>query len=381
MNSALLILAAALFTWGLGEGIFFFFQPLYLAELGADPLQIGAILGGAGIAMTLVHIPAGYLADKVGRRPLLRVAWASGLLSSIMMASARTLPLFVTGLILYSFTTFVISPLTSYVTAARGKWSVERVLTLISAVFSLGMVLGPLLGGWLGDHFGLRSLYIAASGIFVVSTALMFSLPPQPIHDSVADFSPKILLKNRQYLAFLALLFFVIFALYLPQPLTQNFLQEERGLSLGQIGTLGSLSALGNVVLNLILGQMRARTGFLLGQLATAFFAFLIWRGSGMGYYGIAYFLLGGYRSARSLAAAHVNSLIDDAQMGLAYGLTETVSAFPLILAPPLAGYLYSTDPASPLPFGLLLICLGIILTLIFFPRVNKPERFQSRSN
>jgi len=98
-------------------------------------------------------------------------------------------------------------------------------------------------------------------------------------------------------------------------------------------------------------------------------FAFLIWHGSGMELFGLGYFLLGGFRSARSLAAAHVNSLVNDAQMGLAYGLTETVSAFPLILAPPLAGYLYSTDPASPYPFSLLLIFVGIILTLIFFPR------------
>ncbi|MCK5783897.1 MAG: MFS transporter, partial [Desulfobacterales bacterium] len=194
MNPALLILAAGLFTWGLGEGIFFFFQPLYLAELGADPLEIGTILGGAGVAMTLVHIPAGYLADKFGRRPLIRTAWASGLIFSIVMASARTLPLFVIGLIFYSFTTFVISPLNSYVTAARGKLSVERVLTFISAVFSLGMVLGPLLGGWLGDRFGLRSLYIVASGIFVISTTLIFSLPPQPVHEARAEFSPKTLL-------------------------------------------------------------------------------------------------------------------------------------------------------------------------------------------
>ena len=111
MNPALLRLAAALFTWGLGEGIFFFFQPLYLAKLGADPLEIGQILGGVGIAMTIVHIPAGYLADKVGRRPLLRFSWLTGLFATIIMASVRTLPLFVTGLILYSFTTFVISPL------------------------------------------------------------------------------------------------------------------------------------------------------------------------------------------------------------------------------------------------------------------------------
>ena len=372
MSRTLLFLAIALFTWGLGEGIFFFFQPLYLAELGADPLEIGAILGGAGMAMTLVHIPAGHLADKVGRRPLLRLAWSGGLLATIIMASAHTLSLFVTGLILYSFTAFVISPLNSYVTAARGKLSVGRVLTFISATFSLGMVTGPLLGGWLGDNFGLRSLYMSAAGIFVLSTIFIFSLPPQPIHDSVAQFSPKKLLKNRQYLEFLALLFFIIFALYLPQPLAQNFLQEERGLSLSQIGLLGALGAFGNVVLNLVFGQMKTRTGFLLGQLATALFALFLWQGTGMVFFAIGYFLLGGYRTARSFAAAHVNSLIDDAQMGLAYGVTETVSAFPLILAPLLAGYLYSAAPASPLSFGLLLIFVGIILTLIFFPRASQ---------
>ncbi len=125
-------------------------------------------------------------------------------------------------------------------------------------------------------------------------------------------------------------------------------------------------------MLNLFLGQLHARTGFLLGQFSVALFAFLIWRGSGMELFGLGYFLLGGFRSARSFATAHVNSLINDAQMGLAYGLTETISAFPLILAPPLAGYLYLSDPASPYPFSLLLIFISIILSLIFFPRLAK---------
>lgn len=371
MNPALLLLGGALFTWGMGEGMFFYFQPLYLAELGADPLQIGAILGIAGVAMTVVHIPAGYLADKVGRRPLMRAAWAMGLLSCALMAAANTLPIFVVGLILYSFTAFVMSPLNSYVTAARGKWTVERAITLVSATFSLGMIIGPLLGGWLGDHYGLRSLYYGALGVFLISMIFILSLPPQPVDASVTKLSSRNLLKNKRYLSFLGVIFVVMFALYLPQPLTQNFLQEIRGLTLGQIGMLGSLGAVGNVILNLILGQTRARLGFLIGQLFTALFAFLIWRGTGMGVFGLAYFLLGGYRAARSLATAHVSSLVHEAQMGLAFGLLETISALSLILAPPLAGYLYVSDPASPYPFSLLLIFFGIILTLIFFPRSN----------
>jgi len=72
MNPSLLWLAAALFTWGIGEGMFFYFQPIYLAQLGANPVQIGAILGAAGVAMMLAHITAGALTDKIGARPLLR---------------------------------------------------------------------------------------------------------------------------------------------------------------------------------------------------------------------------------------------------------------------------------------------------------------------
>ena len=372
MNPALLRLAIALFTWGLGEGIFFYFQPLYLAELGADPFMIGKILGAVGIAMTIVHIPAGHLADKVGRLPLLRVSWSLGLIATAAMAASKTLPLFVSGLILYSLTTFVIAPLNSYVTAARGKWTVERAITLISATFSLGMVSGPLIGGWLGDHYGLRSLYVAALAIFTISTILMYSLPAQPIHSAAKSFSTASILQNKRYWNFLLLTFFVIFTLQVPQPLTQNFLQDERGLSLGQIGLLGSLGGVGNVIFNLGLGQLSAFLGILLSQIAIALYALLIWRGTSMPVYGIAYLLLGGYRSARSLTAAHVNSLIDDAQMGLAYGITETANALPLIIAPPLAGYFYIMDPASPYPLSLLLIFVGILATLIFFSRSRK---------
>ncbi|MGW8251084.1 MAG: MFS transporter, partial [Anaerolineales bacterium] len=70
MNRDLSLIAASLMVWGLGEGAFFSFQPLYLQQLGADPIAIGAILGAYGIAQTLAHIPAGYLADRFGRRPV-----------------------------------------------------------------------------------------------------------------------------------------------------------------------------------------------------------------------------------------------------------------------------------------------------------------------
>ena len=69
MKRDLILVGIAMFSWGIGEGLFIFFQPIYLEQLGADPILIGTILGGFGMAMTLSHIPAGFLADRIGRKP------------------------------------------------------------------------------------------------------------------------------------------------------------------------------------------------------------------------------------------------------------------------------------------------------------------------
>ena len=381
MNPSLLWLAAALFTWGIGEGLFYYFQPLYLQELGANPLMIGGILSAAGIAMTLAHIPAGYLADRIGRRPLLIAAWMVGCVSAILMASANSLWPFVAGLLLYGLTAFVTSPLSSYVTAASGKWSVARALTVISAAFNLGMVIGPTAGGWLGDSFGIRSIYFVAAGLFVLSTLFVTRIQPQPRSAYPTDSPPPGLLTNRHYLGFLGLAFFVTFAAYLAQPLTPNFLQNERGLSLGEIGLLGTLGGLGNVILSLYFGHRKARTGYMLSQVSVLFFSLFIWQGVGLPWYGLAYFLLGGFRAGRSLATAQIRPLVHESQMGLAYGISDTTLNFTFILAPILAGFLYKTEPGLVYPLAMGLLLAAIAATYFFAPKETTPGHEQLTSS
>ena len=154
----------------MGEGTFMYFQPIYLQELGASPLVIGSILGGVGLAMTLFHIPAGFLSDRLGRRQLMWTAWGMGVITTGIMAAAKSLAVFSIGIILYSTTLFVVAPLNSYITAARGKLSVEQVLTTNNAGFFLGGIAGPLIGGALAEGLGLRSIYFFAFGCFIISS-------------------------------------------------------------------------------------------------------------------------------------------------------------------------------------------------------------------
>lgn len=369
MTSDLVLVGFALLTWGLGEGMFFFFNPLYLQQLGADPLMIGSVLGAVGIAMTVAHIPAGYLADRFGRRRLLWAGWAAGLLAGWLMALANGLTIFVVGMVAYGTTAFVVAPLNSYVTGARGRLSPARALTLTSASYNIGAVIGPLIGGWIGNAYGLKMTYLAASCVFTLSMVVILFVNRQPREHHDPDFPPVDLLKNRNYVRFMGIVILVMFATYLPQPLTQNFLQNERAVSLQQIGQLGSISSFGIVVFNLVLGQFNARAGFYISQAAVILFAFFLWKGTGMEWYLPAYFLMAGYRVIRPLVAAQVRDLIHGSQMGLAYGITETVNAIPMIVAPPIAGLLYVRDPLSIYPISLVLIMGALIVSIIFTPK------------
>lgn len=369
MSADLLLIAASLFAWGVGEGMFLLFQPIYLQQLGASTMTIAGVFSAFGMVMMVTHIPAGYLSDRIGRRPLLVAAWTSGLVAICVMALARTLPVFVIGMLLYGLTAFVSSPLQSYVTAARGKLSPARVMTLASAAFNLGSVIGPITGGWIGDHFGLRTVYFVAAVVVMASTVILFFLRAQSRDGHDPDPPPARLLTNQRFLGFLVITFVTMFVMYLPQPLTPKFLQNERGLSLSVIGWIGSAGSLGSALLNLLLGQFSARLGFLLAQAAVALFALLLWKGDNAIWYAVGYFLMGGFRAARMLIFAQVRPLIHQAQMGLAYGVTETVNSLTAILAPLLAGYLYIQDPVSVYPVSLALIGVALLVSLVFAPR------------
>jgi len=354
----------SLFTWGFGEGMFMYFQPLYLEELGASPLSIGAILGIVGVTMTVVHIPAGYLADRIGRRKLVWAGWLTGILTTGIMAAASSLAVFSIGIILYAVTLFVLAPLNSYVTAARGNLSVKRAMTTTAAAFSLGAVLGPLAGGWIAGNLGLRSIYFFAFGVFIISGTLILQIKSQTPEKDL-DNPPGELLKNRNFLILMPLIFMVFFAMFFPQPLAPIFLKNQRAISLQTIGVLGSITSIGNVLLNLIFGYLPTQIGLVLGQIFVGMFAALIWQTTQMPLLVAAYFLYGGYRATRSLLIAQVEKIVKKANLGLAYGITETVSGLALAAAPPLAGILYSKNPELIFSTTLLLLIPSLLFTIL----------------
>ncbi|NMC84467.1 MAG: MFS transporter [Anaerolineaceae bacterium] len=380
MNRNLLLVALSLFTWGLGESFFIYFQPLYLQQWGASSVEIGGVLGGVGVVLALSQIPTGLLTDRLGPKKLMWASWIIGVVAAWMMVIAPSLPFFIVAYLLYGLTGFGIIPMNAYITNVRGNLSVGRALTFVSGMYNLGSIIGPIVGGRIADQLGLHSIYIVAACIFVISTFLILLV--QTVHEIHPDdlkqaSGPKKLLGNPRFWTFLALAFFTLIALYLPQPLNSNFLQNQQHLSNTTIGIIGAVGSLGNAFATLALGNIASFWGLLIGQAWVGVFAGIYLLGNSPFWFGLGFFFFGGYRLFRSMTLAYAKPMASLSETGLLYGLLETAASLAVIIAPVLAGLLYEQDPYSIYRTSfwaiLLLLALNVFMIKVVFPRMH-PE-------
>ena len=381
MNRNYILIGISLLLWGLGESMFFIFQSLYLEEWGASPVLIGSLLSVNGVAMAVAMLPSGYLSDRLGPRPLIWISWIVGAVAAWGMALANSLPLFVIAMFMYYSSGFAMPPLNSYIVRVRGKLSVERALTLTSVMYNVGAILGPTIGGWIGSAMNLKSIYSFSAAIMMTSVIVILFIQKLDVEkDELAITAlPKTRRFHPRFWVFVGLSTLTIFAVYMPQPLTSNFLQNFRGLDLATIGRMGTIGSLGNVVLMLTLGSLPAYFGILAGVVLVGFFSLLILQGNNAAWYGAAYFLFGGFRLGKAMIIAFARNLVEPKKLGLAYGFLESANAVSFILAPLLAGFLYELKPESVYSVNLVLIVVITVVNAVFLYQIQKGARAEKQ--
>jgi hypothetical protein len=215
----------------------------------------------------------------------------------------------------------------------------------------------------------MRMSFLVAASMFILSNVFIFFIERQPVDQHDPEAPPPQLRSNQRFIVLMGVLAFAIFAMYLAQPLTPNFLEGVRGLSLSETGIIFTAGALGNSIMAILLSRVQPRRGFLFAQALVILFAVSIWKGTSLPVYVFGYFLLGGFRAGRPMALAQARDLVHDSQMGMTYGIMETISAVIFILTPPLAGILFERDPMVVYPLSIGLIAASIAVSYFFSPR------------
>jgi predicted MFS family arabinose efflux permease len=363
--------------WGVGEGLWMFIQPLYIKSLGATPDQAGFVIGLWGLGRLLFVLPAGILADRFGARRLMLPGWYLGLAGVLIMALAPDWRWAAPGYLIYGFSAAAIPATNLYITQSsrydptrRPEVPLQAALTLMWAAYSLGLVITPGIGGWLGEQIGLRGVYLISTGWFVLSTIAIVRTNPYPVSPRPADgYDYRGLLRRTPVMGALLVLTLGFVAILTGQTLSSQYLEEARGFSRAAIGLFGSLSALGTTVFSLALGRLSSWRGFF-ASLILVFSAFgLLLITSSPLLVALAVFLLGAHYTARPLAASVIGERTPAHQHGIAYALVDTAAGLATLVGTNLAGSLYTADPDGPFVAGMVGIAVLTVLNAAFWLR------------
>ena len=169
----------ALFATVTGVGIVVPLLPVYAHELGASGFFIGMIFGAFSLARTFFLPYFGRLSDLKGRKPLI----VSGLLAYTVISFGFIFFREVNALIVLRFFQGIASAMLMPIIQAyvgditpAGKEGFS--MGLFNMSLFCGLSIGPLLGGFIHDHFSLETSFLCMGGLALIGFFLCFFLLP-----------------------------------------------------------------------------------------------------------------------------------------------------------------------------------------------------------
>lgn len=128
---------------------------------------VGIFMGG----MAIGQIPAGLLADRVGRMPVLYTFMTVFALAAIVAAAANSIEVMLTARFVQGFgaAAAIVLSRTIVRDVASGK-EAARLMSLMTMIFTAAPVIAPSIGAFLATHWGWRMPFI---GIAIVATLML----------------------------------------------------------------------------------------------------------------------------------------------------------------------------------------------------------------
>jgi DHA1 family tetracycline resistance protein-like MFS transporter len=181
MNKPLLVIFAAVVLDAVGIGLVFPILPTLLKDVThADNTApyIGGMMALYG-GMQFVFAPVlGSLSDRLGRRPVLLISLAGAVANYLFLVFAQSLWMLLLGRAIAGLTSANVSVATAYITDISPEQKRARRFGLVNAMFGAGFIIGPILGGALGDYW-LRVPFLAAAVLNACNLLMAFFMLPE----------------------------------------------------------------------------------------------------------------------------------------------------------------------------------------------------------
>ncbi len=240
--------------------------PYVAQHYGAGGFAVGLILTTSAVASALAAPIWGSVSDRLGRKRIVLISQLVSLGGYLALATASSLAMLFVARAVAGFGGGNLGVTQSYIADVTPERDRNRAYALFGVLFGIGIVLGPVLGGFL-IRFGFGVPFAVAAGIELVTIALTLRFLPSRHRAHAApranlrraaltvlrDRPVRSLVVRHLLFIFAVTYFFTIFGLYL-----------ERVLDYGPEMTsalLAGAGAVGGVALVVVVGPLVRRFG------------------------------------------------------------------------------------------------------------------------
>ncbi len=389
MPKPLLAIFAILIIDSMGIALIMPILPALIRDAGhmaATGWQFGALLS-LYAAMQFLFAPLlGALSDRYGRRPVILVSLAGAAIDYTFMAFAPSLALLFVGRAISGMTGANMSVASAYITDITREEDRAKRFGQMSAIFGIGFMIGPILGGFLGAYW-VRLPFLFAAGLNAANFLFTWFVVPEsrpgtkstplPGLSFLGPVKPLMEFRFMWDLIFVAVIFAIvgevagtIWVLYAEDKFAWN--PNMIGLSLTAFGICHV--AVQGVLVGPLTRHFGPRWGLLTSMVADgAAYVAMAFAGQGrMAFALMPLFALGGTGMPilQSMLSERVDGESQGALMGLFAGLTSFVSIF----APLSISLLYfATKPSFPGTVWLLAAAMYLVSLPFLLALPNRP--------
>ncbi len=180
MKRPLYVIFATIALDAIGIGLIFPILPRLLEDVtharNIAP-YVGIMIALYAVMQFFFAPMLGALSDRLGRRPVLLISLTGATINYVVMAFAPQLWMLLAGRAIAGLTSANVSVAMAYITDVSPEDTRARRFGLFNAMFGIGFIIGPVLGGLLGDYW-VRLPFIAAAMLNACNLLLaLFILP------------------------------------------------------------------------------------------------------------------------------------------------------------------------------------------------------------
>ena len=334
--------------------------PSLIEEFAGSDASAG-IWNGAFVAMWagmqfLASPVIGSLSDRYGRRPVILLSCAGLALDWMLMALAPNLWWLAVGRILGGLTSSSFTAIYAYMADITEPKNRARAYGLIGAAFSGGFVLGPVVGGFLGE-IGPRAPFWAAAALSAMAFVYgLFILPESLPVEKRMNFSWRranplgamtLLLRHPELKGLAGVNFLLYFSHHVFSAIFVLYAMHRYGWGPREVGLLlAGVGLVDMVMQGVVIGPVTKRLGdrptMILGLFGGAFgMAMMGWAPSGW-WFALAMLPNSLWGLAMPTLQALMTRRVGDDEQGQLQGANNSVASIAGVASPLFFGWIYS---------------------------------------